>query len=69
MARKQAKKPAAPAATAEPEPVVMSGQIAALAYAMWQERGCPEGTPEEDWFRAEGELREAGTMSRPPEPA
>jgi Protein of unknown function (DUF2934) len=32
-------------------------QIAALAHALWQERGCPEGSPEEDWFRAEEELR------------
>jgi hypothetical protein len=28
-------------------------QIAALAYALWQERGCPEGSPEVDWFKAE----------------
>jgi hypothetical protein len=32
-------------------------QITALAYALWQERGCPEGSPEEDWFRPEKELR------------
>ena len=31
-------------------------QIAALAYSLWQERGCPEGSPEEDWFRAEEAL-------------
>ena len=31
-------------------------QIAALAYQFWQDRGCPEGTPDEDWFRAEREL-------------
>src|ERR1700682_4940733 len=31
-------------------------QIAALAYRLWQDRGCPEGTPDEDWFRAEREL-------------
>ena len=31
-------------------------QIAALAYQLWQDRGCPEGTPDEDWFRAEREL-------------
>jgi hypothetical protein len=27
--------------------------IAALAYHLWQERGCPSGSPEEDWYRAE----------------
>jgi len=31
-------------------------QIAALAYALWEARGCPEGSPEEDWFQAEQEL-------------
>lgn len=30
--------------------------IALLAYTLWQERGCPEGSSEEDWFRAEQEL-------------
>jgi hypothetical protein len=28
-----------------------------LAYEFWQERGCPEGSPDEDWFRATKELR------------
>ncbi|MGD1097981.1 MAG: DUF2934 domain-containing protein [Bryobacteraceae bacterium] len=23
---------------------------------MWQARGCPDGSPEEDWLRAEQEL-------------
>lgn len=31
--------------------------IAALAYRLWQERGSPEGSPEEDWFQATKELR------------
>jgi hypothetical protein len=31
--------------------------IAALAHAIWQARGCPEGSPEEDWFHAAQELR------------
>lgn len=30
--------------------------IAARAYELWQERGCPEGSPEVDWFQAEEEL-------------
>ncbi len=34
-------------------------KIAALAYQFWQERGCPEGTSEEDWFRAEREIEGA----------
>jgi len=35
-----------------PEP----DQIASLAYTLWQQRGCPEGSPEADWLRAEEEL-------------
>ncbi|MGD0361217.1 MAG: DUF2934 domain-containing protein [Bryobacteraceae bacterium] len=31
--------------------------IAARAYAYWEARGCPQGSPEEDWFRAVEELR------------
>ena len=27
--------------------------IAALAYELWQERGCPVGDPEIDWYAAE----------------
>jgi Protein of unknown function (DUF2934) len=32
-------------------------EIASLAYELWQARGCPYGSPEEDWLRAENELR------------
>lgn len=35
----------------------MEQDIAALAYVLWQARGCPGGSPEEDWFRAVEELR------------
>lgn len=31
--------------------------IANLAYALWQGRGCPEGSSDEDWFEAVKELR------------
>jgi hypothetical protein len=31
--------------------------IAALAYELWKARGCPDGSAEEDWFRAAEELR------------
>jgi len=30
--------------------------IAQLAYHLWQQRGCPAGCPEDDWYRAEQEL-------------
>jgi hypothetical protein len=32
-------------------------KTAQLAYSYWQARGCPIGSPEEDWYRAENELR------------
>jgi hypothetical protein len=32
-------------------------EIAARAYEIWQERGCPQGSAEEDWYRAAEELR------------
>ncbi len=31
--------------------------VAALAYELWQARGCPEGSADEDWFHAVDELR------------
>lgn len=31
--------------------------ITAVAYSLWQARGCPEGSPEEDWFKAESALK------------
>jgi hypothetical protein len=32
-------------------------EIAAVAYHLWQERGCPFGSDQQDWFRAEIELK------------
>jgi hypothetical protein len=51
--------------------VVDPSRIRDRAYARWQERGCPEGTAEQDWFEAERELRErlAVEAPRPPLPA
>jgi hypothetical protein len=39
--------------------IVMFGhdEIAALAYRHWLTRGCPEGSPDVDWFQAAQELR------------
>jgi Protein of unknown function (DUF2934) len=34
-------------------------QIALLAEKYWAERGWPEGSPEQDWLRAEQELKSA----------
>jgi len=32
-------------------------RIARLAYSYWEARGRPHDSPEQDWFRAEEELR------------
>jgi Protein of unknown function (DUF2934) len=31
-------------------------RIARLAYALWQYRGCPEGSADEDWLEAERQI-------------
>jgi Protein of unknown function (DUF2934) len=31
--------------------------IASLARELWKARGCPEGSPDQDWFEAVKELR------------
>jgi Protein of unknown function (DUF2934) len=36
---------------------VIEDQIATRAYQLWQERGCPIGSPEQDWLEAERQLR------------
>jgi hypothetical protein len=35
-------------------------QIANLAYAIWEARGCQGGSPEQDWLAAERQLRVRG---------
>jgi len=48
------REPALPAAVRTPT----REEIAALAYSYWEARGRQGGSPWEDWFRAERELRE-----------
>ena len=42
-------------------PVLMPGldenEIALRAYQLWEQRGCPPGSPEADWYQAEAELK------------
>jgi hypothetical protein len=33
--------------------------IAVLAYQLWMDRGCPIGSDQEDWFRAEAIIKGA----------
>jgi hypothetical protein len=37
--------------------------IAERAYLLWQKRGYPNGSDQEDWFRAERELK--GSSAQP----
>jgi hypothetical protein len=41
------------------------GLVEKLAYQFWEERGRPSGSPKEDWFRAERELRHHFGLSFP----
>ena len=34
-------------------------EIATVAYRLWLERGCPIGSHQEDWYRAEAMLKNA----------
>ena len=43
-----------------PEPEIQNSpeqDIANLAYALWQQRGCPGGSSEQDWLEAEERLQ------------
>lgn len=37
--------------------LIAHDEIALLAYFYWEARGCPHGSPEEDWFRAVADLQ------------
>ncbi len=40
-------------------------EIEALAHEYWQARGCPRGSPEEDWFHAAEALRSRASAGDP----
>lgn len=57
-------------ARADASPAVeLDDQVARLAYSYWEGRGGQGGSPEEDWFRAEQEVRSqtahTGAHARP----
>lgn len=41
--------------------------IGRFAYDFWLQRGCPMGSPEEDWFRAEQKLRHEAVDRKAPD--
>lgn len=40
-------------------------QIRLKAFELWQGRGCPIGSPQDDWFMAKVSLENAAQSSRP----
>mgnify|MGYP003387250970 CR=1 FL=1 len=42
---------------------------ASLAYQLWQERGCPEGSCDQDWYEAELRLSERTSAAREAPPS
>jgi hypothetical protein len=57
---KSSKNIADPRVTEEPT----REEIAELAYQLWIERGSPHGSQEEDWHRAEAQLRGGQSLSK-----
>jgi hypothetical protein len=48
-----------PASAHSAEPVIDREAVSLLAYSYWEARGFTGGSPEEDWLRAEREMRTA----------
>jgi len=36
---------------------IATDTVSRRAYELWLERGCPEGSPEQDWYQAESEVK------------
>jgi hypothetical protein len=52
-----ASSPAEVAVENQPDITPTQEDIAKLAYSLWEARGSSDGSPEDDWFCAEQELR------------
>ena len=39
---------------------IAHADVAILAHGLWEARGCPDGSPEEDWFHAAQQLQVRG---------
>ena len=46
------------------QPAYADQEIADLAYDLWEARGCPEGSPDDDWYRAIELLRSRDQRER-----
>jgi hypothetical protein len=54
---RRAKATVAESQPAQPEFTITHEDVATLAFSYWESRGYRGGSPEEDWHRAEQELR------------
>ena len=61
----------APATGQTDASAIPENAIARRAYELWLDRGCPEGSPEEDWYQAVLQLTPIGqaTATSPQRPA
>lgn len=70
VAQRTESRQALPSQAVVPDAVTTNGsepateEVAALAYQLWVERGSPHGSHEEDWYRAEQELRGSRPLIR-----
>jgi hypothetical protein len=53
----------APVVETPTAPISEQDEIAKLAFSYWEARGCNGGSPEEDWARAEQEVRSRSKVS------
>ena len=57
---------AEPAPESLPTATAGEQDVRGLAYRRWVDRGCPQGSPEEDWFEAERQLQSRDCASARP---
>lgn len=50
---------------ATPRSELDEAELRLKAFELWQARGCPVGSPEEDWFRAQSLLKAQKTEASP----
>ena len=61
MTKEKALIPQHPTLAGSAKGAPVEAHVAKLAYELWSERGCPDGSPEHDWFQAETLLRTGKT--------
>jgi Protein of unknown function (DUF2934) len=54
-----------PASFSPSSDVLAQNSVAQLAYALWQQQGCRDGSAEKDWLEAEQKLRDSSIAAAP----